>query len=74
MSRQLILIGITKKRNLFYPKISNFSDPKNAQRTANHLSWCGNEARKLAVSYCNLEFQSKAKSLSDDSYIWDIGK
>ncbi|CAF4145298.1 unnamed protein product, partial [Adineta steineri] len=40
--------------------------------TANHISWCGNGGEKLAVAYCNLEFQSNTKDLSNDSYIWDI--
>ncbi|CAF3673894.1 unnamed protein product [Adineta steineri] len=52
--------------------LNTFRDPQNPQRTANHISWCGNGGEKLAVAYCNLEFQSNTKDLSNDSYIWDI--
>jgi len=58
----------------FYNKISNFSDPSNSRRAANHISWYADGARKLAVSYCNLEFQSGSNDSFVDSYIWDIGK
>jgi hypothetical protein len=50
-----------------------FSDPQNVRRTANHISWNADGARKLAVSYCNLEFQSATNDTFIDSYIWDIG-
>ena len=48
-------------------------DPHNVRRTANHISWYADGARKIAVSYCNLEFQSAASDSFIDSYIWDIG-
>jgi len=38
------------------------------------MSWYADGARKLAVSYCNLEFQSGSNISFTDSYIWDIGK
>ena len=31
------------------------------------------EDEKLAVSYCNLEFQAALNDPFMDSYIWDIG-
>jgi len=52
----------------------NFSDPHNIRRTANHISWYADGARKIAVSYCNLEFQAATNDSFIDSYIWDIGK
>ncbi len=59
---------------MFLYSISNFSDPSNTRRAANHMSWYADGARKLAVSYCNLEFQSGSNDTFIDSYIWDIGK
>jgi hypothetical protein len=38
------------------------------------MSWYADGARKLAVSYCNLEFQAGSNDTFIDSYIWDIGK
>ncbi|CAF3414406.1 unnamed protein product [Rotaria sp. Silwood1] len=55
-----------------YAKTVNiYRDPHNARRTANHISWYADGARKLAVSYCNLEFQSGTNDSFIDSYIWD---
>lgn len=51
----------------------NCSDPSGIRRAANHISWYADGARKLAVSYCNLEFQSSNSDSFIDSYIWDIG-
>ena len=50
------------------------SDPHHRPRTANHISWYPDGARKIAVSYCNLEFQSANDETFIDSYIWDIGR
>ena len=50
-----------------------FSDPHHVPRTANHISWYADGPRKLAVSYCSLEFQSVTLDSYIDSYIWDIG-
>ena len=49
-------------------------DPNEIKRTATHLSWYPDGARKLAVAYSNLEFQRASAETSLDSYIWDIGK
>ena len=49
-------------------------DPNEVKRTATHISWFPDGPRKLAVAYCNLEFQSSSAETSMDSYIWDVGK
>jgi len=50
-----------------------FRDPSDVKRAANHISWYADGARKMAVSYCNLDFQSGSNDSFIDSYIWDIG-
>ncbi|CAF1270672.1 unnamed protein product [Rotaria magnacalcarata] len=56
-----------------YAKTINiYRDPHNIRRTANHISWYADGPRKLAVSYCNLEFQSATSDSFIDSYIWNI--
>ncbi|XP_072022237.1 dynein intermediate chain 3, ciliary-like [Amphiura filiformis] len=52
--------------------INVFRDPNEIKRTATHLSWYPDGARKLAVAYSNLEFQRSSADTSLDSYIWDI--
>jgi dynein intermediate chain 2, axonemal len=54
--------------------INVFRDPNPSKRTANHISWYADGPRKLAVSYCNLEFQKARLDTCVDSYIWDVGK
>ncbi|CAF3700183.1 unnamed protein product [Rotaria sp. Silwood1] len=56
-----------------YAKTINiYRDPHSTPRTANHISWYADGPRKIAVSYCNLEFQSATSDSFIDSYIWDI--
>ncbi|XP_064614684.1 dynein intermediate chain 3, ciliary-like [Liolophura sinensis] len=52
--------------------INVFRDPNEIKRTATHISWFPDGPRKLAVAYCNLEFQGSSPDTSMDSYIWDI--
>ncbi|XP_063716871.1 dynein intermediate chain 3, ciliary-like [Symsagittifera roscoffensis] len=52
--------------------INVFCDPNEIKRTASNLSWYPDGARKLAVAYCNLEFQRNQPGISDNSYIWDV--
>lgn len=52
----------------------NCRDPSGIRRAANHISWYADGARKLAVSYCNLQFQGGNNDSFIDSYIWDVGK
>lgn len=52
--------------------INVFRDPNEIKRTATHISWYPDGPRKLAVAYCNLQFQSASPETSMDSYIWDV--
>ncbi|WAQ97162.1 DYI3-like protein [Mya arenaria] len=52
--------------------INVFRDPNEMKRTATHISWFPDGPRKLAVAYCNLEFQGSSPDTSMDSYIWDV--
>ena len=54
--------------------INVFRDPNVNKRTANHISWYIDGPKKIAASYCNLEFQKSRLDTSVDSYIWDVGK
>ena len=38
------------------------------------MSWFPDGPKKLAVAYCNLEFQGSSPDTSMDSYIWDVGE
>lgn len=58
--------------HIFFPLICR--DPNELKRTATHISWFPDGPRKLAVAYCNLEFQGSSPDTSNDSYIWDVGK
>ena len=49
-------------------------DPNEIKRTSTHISWFPDGPRKLAVAYCNLEFQGSTPDTSMESYIWDVGK
>jgi dynein intermediate chain 2 len=53
--------------------INIFRDPNTIKRTANHISWYIDGPKKIAASYCNLEFQKARMDICVDSYIWDIG-
>ncbi len=74
MRKQLISIGKEILKYLNIGNILNSSDPHHIRRTANHISWYADGGRKIAVSYCNLEFQSATNDSFIDSYIWDIGR
>lgn len=52
--------------------INVFRDPNDVKRTATHISWYPDGPRKLAVAYCNLDFQGSSTDTSMDSYIWDV--
>ena len=49
-------------------------DPNEYKRTATHISWFPDGPRKLAIAYCNLEFQRSPTDICNDSYIWDVGR
>ncbi|XP_033755651.1 dynein intermediate chain 3, ciliary-like [Pecten maximus] len=52
--------------------INVFRDPNEIKRTATNLSWFPDGPRKLAVAYCNMEFQGSSPDTSMESYIWDV--
>lgn len=52
---------------------SSCRDPQQVKRTVSSLSWHPDDGRKLAASYCCLQFQKHPAGLSLDSYVWDIG-
>lgn len=52
--------------------INVFRDPNPIKRTANHISWYIDGPKKIAASYCNLEFQQNRNETCVDSYIWDV--
>ena len=52
--------------------INVFRDPNPVKRTANHISWYIDGPKKIAASYCNLEFQQNRNEVCVDSYIWDV--
>jgi len=52
--------------------INVFRDPNEIKRTATNISWYPDGPRKLAVAYCNLEFQGSTPDTCMDSYIWDV--
>ncbi|XP_067928914.1 dynein intermediate chain 3, ciliary-like [Watersipora subatra] len=52
--------------------INVFRDPNEYKRTATHISWFPDGPRKLAIAYCNLEFQMSPTDICNDSYIWDV--
>lgn len=52
--------------------VSVIRDPSQSKRSATKLSWHPDGAAKLAVAYCNLNFQSDPQAVP--SYIWDLQK
>ncbi|KAK2150722.1 hypothetical protein LSH36_393g00019 [Paralvinella palmiformis] len=52
--------------------INVYRDPNELKRTATHISWFPDGPRKLAIAYCNLDFQGSSPDTSMESYIWDI--
>ncbi|EDV28257.1 uncharacterized protein TRIADDRAFT_20628 [Trichoplax adhaerens] len=56
----------------FAKTVNVFRDPNEIKRTATHISWFPDGARKLAVAYSILEFQKASSDTCLDSYIWDI--
>lgn len=52
--------------------INIFRDPNEIKRTATHLSWYPDGPKKLAIAYCNLDFQGSSPDSNMESYIWDV--
>ncbi|CAH8577065.1 unnamed protein product [Schistosoma turkestanicum] len=51
--------------------INVLKDTNEIKRSIAYISWFTDGPTKLAVAYCNTEFQS-SQNLSNDSYIWDL--
>jgi dynein intermediate chain 2 len=51
-----------------------YRDPNKVKRPVTHLSWSPDGGTRLAVSYCNLEFQRTPHDHTTFSYIWEIGE
>lgn len=51
-----------------------YRDPCQRKRPVSHLSWSPDGGSKLAVSYCDKLFQVDKTNLTNDSYIWEIGR
>lgn len=54
--------------------INVYRDPCNRKRPVSHLSWSPDGGTKLAISYCDTVFQGNNSDLSNDSFIWEVGK
>ncbi|XP_024940578.1 dynein intermediate chain 3, ciliary-like isoform X2 [Cephus cinctus] len=52
--------------------VNVYADPQLNVRPVTHLSWSPDHGKRLAVSYCLMEFQKSTNDLSSYSYIWDI--
>lgn len=54
--------------------LSVYRDPCIRKRPVTHLSWSPDGGSKLAISYCDTVFQRDQTDLSNDSFIWEVGK
>ncbi|XP_029636674.1 dynein intermediate chain 3, ciliary-like isoform X1 [Octopus sinensis] len=52
--------------------VNLFRDPNDRQRTASYITWYPEKPSRLAVSYCNLDFDTPEIKSSMYSYIWSI--
>ncbi|TGZ68192.1 hypothetical protein CRM22_004380 [Opisthorchis felineus] len=48
-------------------------DMNELKRSVAHISWFPDGPSKLAIAYCNTEFQASSPNTSLESYLWDIG-
>ncbi|CAL8102283.1 unnamed protein product [Calicophoron daubneyi] len=52
--------------------INILRDMNDIKRSVTHISWFPDGPSKLAIAYCNTEFQSSSPNTSLESYIWDL--
>ncbi|KAF6773195.1 hypothetical protein AHF37_06992 [Paragonimus kellicotti] len=52
--------------------INILRDMNDIKRSVTHISWFPDGPSKLAVAYCNTEFQAASPNTSLESYIWDV--
>lgn len=73
----LQLIGINDRNLIFRPAVRAAVDTEflchfsHFQRPISHLSWSPDGGFKLAITYCNTDFQKGSSGLSLNSYIWE---
>ncbi|CAO1421747.1 unnamed protein product [Diamesa tonsa] len=48
-----------------------YKDAELPSRPVSHLSWSPDGGTKLAITYCNTDFQKNTPNLSMNSYIWE---
>ena len=52
-----------------------FRDPASTyRRPISAISWCPDGGSKIAIAYCNLEFQATHPDTSKESYVFNVGK
>ena len=53
-----------------------FRDPTQTQykRPVSAISWCPDGGSKIAIAYCNLEFQATHPDTTKESYTFKVGK
>lgn len=54
--------------------VNVYQDQCQVKRPVTHLSWSPDDGTKLAITYCNMDFQSTVMNQSPNSYIWSVGK
>lgn len=52
--------------------INVYQDLSPVRRPVMHVSWSPDDETKLAITYCNMDFQSTVLNQSPNSYIWEI--
>ncbi len=54
--------------------INVFRDPSPThKRPVSNISWCPDGGSRIAVAYCNLEFQATHPDTPKESYIFNVG-
>ena len=52
-----------------------FRDPSTGyKRPISAISWCPDGGSKIAIAYCNLEFQATHPDTAKESYVFNVGK
>lgn len=53
--------------------VNVYQDQCAVKRPVTHVSWSPDDGSKLAITYCNMDFQSTVMNQSPNSYIWTVG-
>ena len=52
-----------------------FRDPAGSyKRPISAVSWCPDGGSKIAIAYCNLEFQATHPDTTKESYVFNVGE